>query len=66
MQDTPEHIKQLQLAIWLSKPIAKRVEQFIIDNDAMFKMWQQMQQQVALKKDADATIFSTNPAPKNQ
>jgi hypothetical protein len=38
MQDTPEHIKQLQLKIWLSKKPSERLMQFISDNDAFFKM----------------------------
>ena len=47
MQDTPEHIKQLQLDIWLSKTISERLEQFILDNDALFKLWQQAKQQIS-------------------
>ncbi len=38
MQDTPEHIKQLQLKICLDKSPSERLLQFINDNDAFFKM----------------------------
>ena len=38
MQDTPEHIKQLQLKIWLSKTPGERLKQCIIDNGAFFTM----------------------------
>lgn len=37
MTDTPKHIKDLQLKIWLSKTPGERLYQFIMDNDAMYK-----------------------------
>ena len=37
MNDTPQHIKELQLKIWLSKTPGERLYQFITDNDAMYK-----------------------------
>lgn len=48
MKDTPDHIKQLQLEIWLSKSISERLEQTILDNDALFKLWKQAQEQISL------------------
>ncbi len=39
MRDTPEHIKALQLKIWLSKPPMERLKQMIADNDALMKFW---------------------------
>lgn len=39
MEDTPEHIKKLQLEIWLSKTPAERLRQFLIDNDTLFQFW---------------------------
>ena len=36
MTDTPEHIKALQLKIWLSKPPGERLLQFLKDNEAMY------------------------------
>jgi hypothetical protein len=37
MNDTPDHIKELQLKIWLSKTPGERLYQFLIDNDKMFQ-----------------------------
>ena len=42
MTDTPEHIKQLQLKIWLSKTPSERLLQFLNDNDAFFKLINEM------------------------
>lgn len=41
MNDTPEHIKQKQLEIWLAKTPAERIRQFCIDNDMLFQFWRQ-------------------------
>jgi hypothetical protein len=38
MQDTPQHIKDLQLQIWLAKPPMERLRQFLIDNDSFFQL----------------------------
>jgi hypothetical protein len=59
MQDTPEHIKQLQLELWLSKTMSERLEQFLLDNDALFKLWKQAQQQVsANNNNMEAGVFN--------
>ncbi len=39
MTDTPQHIKDLQLKIWLAKPPMERLKQFLIDNEALYKFW---------------------------
>jgi hypothetical protein len=39
MNDTPQHIKELQLKIWLSKSPAERLKQFLEDNEALYKFW---------------------------
>ena len=39
MTDTPRHIKELQLKIWLSKTPMERLYQFIIDNEALYSFW---------------------------
>ncbi|WP_462255266.1 hypothetical protein [Ferruginibacter sp.] len=49
MEDTPLHIKQLQLKVWLAKTPAQRLKQFLEDNDALQKFW-------AKNKNAKATI----------
>jgi hypothetical protein len=40
MTDTPQHIKNLQLKIWLSKPPRERIKQFLSDNEALYVFWQ--------------------------
>jgi len=37
LNDTPEHIKELQLKLWLSKPPEERHLQFIRENDAWWQ-----------------------------
>lgn len=37
MTDTPQHIKELQLKLWMSKTPEERLYQFIIDNNAMYQ-----------------------------
>jgi len=37
MNDTPDHIRKLQLELWLSKTPGERLYQFIMDNDAMYQ-----------------------------
>ncbi|NLR64339.1 hypothetical protein HGH92_08480 [Chitinophaga varians] len=39
MTDTPDHIKQLQLKIWLSKPPMERLKQMMEDNTALNAFW---------------------------
>jgi hypothetical protein len=39
MNDTPQHIKDLQLKIWLSKTPGERLHQMLKDNEALFKFW---------------------------
>ena len=39
MNDTPQHIKGLQLKIWLSKSPAERLKQFMEDNTSLFQFW---------------------------
>lgn len=39
MNDTPQHIKDLQLKIWLSKTPAERLTQFMEDNAKLYQFW---------------------------
>lgn len=43
MNDTPQHIKELQLKIWLSKPPGERLKQFMEDNASLFQFWKAAQ-----------------------
>ena len=36
MQDTPQHIKDIQLNLWLSKTPEERLMQFLKDNNEMY------------------------------
>ncbi|MBD0352332.1 MAG: hypothetical protein M3342_06135 [Bacteroidota bacterium] len=46
MNDTPQHIKERQLQIWLSKPPGERLRQFLIDNEALFIFWKEAKEQI--------------------
>ena len=39
MKDTPQHIKAIQLKIWLSKPPMERLRQMMIDNEGLMNFW---------------------------
>jgi len=39
MQDTPKHLDDIQLKIWLAKTPGERLKQFLIDNDALYNFW---------------------------
>jgi hypothetical protein len=45
MNDTPQHIKDLQLKIWLSKTPGERLKQFMEDNTALFQFWNSARKQ---------------------
>jgi hypothetical protein len=45
MNDTPKHIKELQLKIWMSKTPGERLFQFIKDNEIMFRIWKQAKEE---------------------
>ncbi len=47
MTDTPQHIKDLQLKIWLSKPPGERLRQFLIDNEALYLAWKKAKESQA-------------------
>ena len=49
MNDTPDHIKELQLKIWLSKPPGERLKQFLIDNEALLIFFQKAKRSLAKK-----------------
>lgn len=49
MEDTPQHIKDLQLKIWLSKAPGERLYQLLKDNEALYRFWRQAK---AIKSDS--------------
>lgn len=50
MNDTPLHIKQVQLKIWLSKTPGERLLQFITDNDKIFQALKVLKKEKFQKK----------------
>jgi hypothetical protein len=59
MTDTPKHIKDLQLKLWLAKNPGERLLEFITDNDIMF------QELLALKKERQKD-FEKNEIEKSE
>lgn len=39
MTDTPKHINDYQLKLWLAKTPAERLHQMLLDNEALLKFW---------------------------
>ena len=54
MTDTPQHIKDLQLKIWLSKSPAERLKQFLLDNEDLYKFWQTIKKNLSEKGKVDS------------
>lgn len=55
MNDTPKHIKELQLKIWMSKTPGERLLQFLKDNEVMFRIWKQAKNE--REKNQDNSVF---------
>jgi hypothetical protein len=64
MQDTPEHIKQIQLDIWLAKSPSERLERFILDNDNLFKLWEQAKKQILSNNSSETHLYNYKLLPK--
>ena len=39
MTDTPQHIREIQLKIWLSKTPQEKLMQMMEDNAALYQFW---------------------------
>lgn len=50
MTDTPKHIQQIQLDLWLAKTPGERLLQFLHDNDAMYKAILKAKEQIEKTK----------------
>jgi len=55
MTDTPQHIKKIQLHIWLSKTPSERLAQFLRDNQAFFEMIETAKKSIAEKVPKDVS-----------
>ena len=53
MNDTPEHIKELQLKLWLSKSPEERLLQFIRENDAWLQALKDVKEDSLKIKEAE-------------
>lgn len=53
--DTPDYIKKKQLDIWLSKPPAERLRQFLEDNDALMQFWKTAKKDINIARDKTTT-----------
>lgn len=51
MIDTPQHIKDLQLKLWLEKTPEQRLMQFLKDNDEMFRFIMESKKKLGIKYD---------------
>lgn len=60
MNDTPQHIKELQLKIWLSKSPAERLKQFMEDNASLFQFWKAAQKSNQKLPDSKTKANSTD------
>jgi len=50
MTDTNQEIKNIQLKIWLAKSPMERLRQFMIDNVALIKFWNEVKLKIKHKK----------------
>ncbi|MDB4922161.1 hypothetical protein [Mucilaginibacter sp.] len=50
MNDTPEHVKQKQLEIWLSKPPEERLRLTLVMNDELYGFWNESKKNDAVAK----------------
>lgn len=49
MTDTPQHVKDLQLKLWLAKEPGERLRQLMINNDALYKFWDEVRANLKTK-----------------
>jgi len=50
MDDTPEHVKKIQLEIWLAKPPEERIKLTLQMNDELFGLWREVKKNMTLTK----------------
>ena len=50
MDDTPQHIKDKQLEIWLAKSPMERLKRTLQDNDDLHKLWDALRKSYNEKK----------------
>jgi hypothetical protein len=60
MNDTPQHIKDIQQKIWLSKTPEERLLQFITENDAWWKALQEAKQRLQVQREKKRITYKKN------
>lgn len=58
MTDTPEHVHEIQLQLWLSKSPGERLLQFLTDNDALYKGILATKKNMQTPSQPDASIIN--------
>jgi hypothetical protein len=53
MDDTPDHVKKIQLEIWLAKPPEERIRLTLQMNDELFAFWAEVKKNMAISKKGD-------------
>ena len=53
--DTPKHIREKQLGIWLSKSPAERLRRFLEDNDVLMQFWKKAKNDINIARDKKTT-----------
>ncbi len=56
MQDTPEHIKKLQLQIWLQKTPGERLYQTLKSNEELYLFWKETQKNLKSQNEREAQL----------
>ena len=64
MIDTPQHIKSLQLKIWLSKAPMERLKQMMEDNESLFNFWENAKRIESPKVNEDDINANTESSSK--
>ncbi|CAN5358134.1 hypothetical protein BH11BAC3_BH11BAC3_40440 [soil metagenome] len=54
MTDTPKHVQQIQLELWLAKTPGERLLQFLHDNDILYKAILKAKEQLKEEKNNKA------------
>lgn len=60
MTDTPAHIEELQLKLWLSKSPGERLLQALKNNEGVYLMFKDAREKLQIKKGIQITPKSTS------
>lgn len=60
MTDTTQDIKNIQLKIWLDKSPMERLRQFMVDNEALIKFWNEVKPKEKLSNSISSKKINEN------